>query len=145
MKRSASCRNVPCYLASPPPYNRGTVPMSWLRFSATLLVVHGKHSLLGVRAFAGYRQVRLIPRVGLSSRGASQAFVRAPPRFQMSTAGTQAGEGTGNRLAGETSPYLLQHANNPVDWMPWGEEAFRKAAEEDKPVFLSVGYSTCHW
>lgn len=50
-----------------------------------------------------------------------------------------------NRLAGEKSPYLLQHAHNPVDWHPWGEEAFRKAAEEDKPVFLSIGYSTCHW
>lgn len=51
----------------------------------------------------------------------------------------------GNRLAGETSPYLLQHADNPVHWMPWGEEAFRKAREEDKPIYLSVGYSTCHW
>ncbi|MHC4822350.1 MAG: thioredoxin domain-containing protein, partial [Planctomycetota bacterium] len=50
-----------------------------------------------------------------------------------------------NRLAGETSPYLLQHAHNPVDWYPWGEEAFAKAKEEDKPIFLSIGYSTCHW
>jgi hypothetical protein len=50
-----------------------------------------------------------------------------------------------NRLAYETSPYLLQHAENPVDWHPWGEEAFRKAKKEDKPVFLSIGYSTCHW
>jgi uncharacterized protein YyaL (SSP411 family) len=50
-----------------------------------------------------------------------------------------------NRLANEKSPYLLQHAHNPVDWYPWGEEAFEKAAREDKPVFLSVGYSTCHW
>jgi uncharacterized protein YyaL (SSP411 family) len=50
-----------------------------------------------------------------------------------------------NRLALEKSPYLLQHANNPVDWLPWGEEAFEKAKREDKPVFLSVGYSTCHW
>jgi uncharacterized protein YyaL (SSP411 family) len=50
-----------------------------------------------------------------------------------------------NRLASETSPYLLQHQNNPVDWYPWGEEAFAKAKEEDKPVFLSVGYSSCHW
>ena len=50
-----------------------------------------------------------------------------------------------NRLARERSPYLLQHAHNPVDWHPWGEEAFAKAREEDKPVFLSVGYSTCHW
>jgi len=50
-----------------------------------------------------------------------------------------------NRLARETSPYLLQHQNNPVDWFPWGDEAFAKAAAEDKPVFLSVGYSSCHW
>lgn len=50
-----------------------------------------------------------------------------------------------NRLIHEKSPYLLQHAYNPVDWHPWGDEAFRKAAEEGKPVFLSIGYSTCHW
>lgn len=50
-----------------------------------------------------------------------------------------------NRLISEKSPYLLQHAHNPVDWYPWGEEAFAKAVLEDKPVFLSVGYSTCHW
>ncbi|MFZ5631389.1 MAG: thioredoxin domain-containing protein [Bacillota bacterium] len=50
-----------------------------------------------------------------------------------------------NRLANEKSPYLLQHANNPVDWYPWGDEAFNKAKGEDKPVFLSIGYSTCHW
>lgn len=50
-----------------------------------------------------------------------------------------------NRLANEKSPYLLQHANNPVDWYPWGPEAFRKARKEDKPIFLSIGYSTCHW
>jgi len=50
-----------------------------------------------------------------------------------------------NRLQHETSPYLIQHAENPVDWYPWGEEAFRRAREEDKPVFLSIGYSTCHW
>lgn len=50
-----------------------------------------------------------------------------------------------NRLINEKSPYLLQHARNPVDWYPWGEEAFEKARLEDKPVFLSIGYSTCHW
>ena len=50
-----------------------------------------------------------------------------------------------NRLKNEKSPYLLQHADNPVDWYPWGEEAFEKARREDKPVFLSIGYSTCHW
>jgi uncharacterized protein len=50
-----------------------------------------------------------------------------------------------NRLAQEKSPYLLQHAHNPVDWYPWGEEAFQKARSEDKPIFLSIGYTTCHW
>jgi uncharacterized protein len=52
---------------------------------------------------------------------------------------------TTNRLASEQSPYLLQHAANPVDWYPWGEEAFARSRAEDKPIFLSVGYSTCHW
>ena len=50
-----------------------------------------------------------------------------------------------NHLKDQTSPYLLQHAENPVDWYPWCEEAFRRAKQEDKPVFLSIGYSTCHW
>jgi uncharacterized protein YyaL (SSP411 family) len=50
-----------------------------------------------------------------------------------------------NHLEGQTSPYLLQHADNPVDWYPWGVEAFEKAARESKPIFLSIGYSTCHW
>ena len=52
---------------------------------------------------------------------------------------------TANHLINETSPYLLQHAYNPVNWYPWGEEAFEKAKNENKPVFLSIGYSTCHW
>jgi Highly conserved protein containing a thioredoxin domain len=50
-----------------------------------------------------------------------------------------------NRLAGESSPYLLQHAYNPVDWYPWSPEAFERARAEDRPIFLSIGYSTCHW
>lgn len=50
-----------------------------------------------------------------------------------------------NRLAKEKSPYLRQHATNPVDWYPWGEEAFAAAKAADKPIFLSIGYSTCHW
>src|SRR5947209_14764877 len=50
-----------------------------------------------------------------------------------------------NRLINEKSPYLQQHAHNPVDWYPWGPEAFEKARREDKPIFLSVGYSTCYW
>jgi uncharacterized protein len=50
-----------------------------------------------------------------------------------------------NRLAGESSPYLLQHKDNPVDWHPWGEEALARAREEDRPILLSIGYSACHW
>ena len=50
-----------------------------------------------------------------------------------------------NRLKNETSPYLLQHARNPVDWYPWGSEALKKAEAENKPIFLSIGYSACHW
>lgn len=50
-----------------------------------------------------------------------------------------------NRLASEHSPYLLQHAHNPVNWYPWGDEAFEEARRRDVPIFLSIGYSTCHW
>src|SRR5918995_7379143 len=50
-----------------------------------------------------------------------------------------------NRLALETSPYLLQHKDNPVDWYPWGDEALERARAEDKPILLSIGYSACHW
>jgi uncharacterized protein YyaL (SSP411 family) len=52
---------------------------------------------------------------------------------------------TPNRLASEQSPYLLQHAYNPVDWYPWGDEAFERARTENKPIFVSIGYATCHW
>ena len=50
-----------------------------------------------------------------------------------------------NRLSAEDSPYLRQHAHNPVNWFPWGEDAFAEAKTGDKPIFLSIGYSTCHW
>ena len=59
--------------------------------------------------------------------------------------GVDGGSRLHNRLIHEKSPYLLQHANNPVDWYPWSEEAFSRAAHEDKPIFLSIGYATCHW
>jgi uncharacterized protein len=54
-------------------------------------------------------------------------------------------QGTPNRLVDQTSPYLLQHAYNPVDWYPWGPEALERARAEDKPILLSVGYAACHW
>src|SRR6185295_6953372 len=73
-------------------------------------------------------------------RGRPRAWV--PHRsFPMSAHAT----GTTNRLAGESSPYLLLHQHNPVDWYPWGEEAIETARREDKPIFLSVGYSTSYW
>ena len=50
-----------------------------------------------------------------------------------------------NHLVNETSPYLLQHANNPVDWYPWGHEALNRAKSEDKPILVSIGYAACHW
>ena len=50
-----------------------------------------------------------------------------------------------NRLINESSPYLLQHAHNPVDWYAWGDEALQRAIKEDKPIFISIGYSACHW
>ncbi len=64
---------------------------------------------------------------------------------QVEKIGSKSMERKANRLIGEKSPYLLQHAYNPVDWYPWGEEAFARAKKEDEPIFLSIGYSTCHW
>ncbi|KAK4418176.1 Spermatogenesis-associated protein 20 [Sesamum alatum] len=73
----------------------------------------------------------------------SRVFAMADERTS-NTASSGAHKHT-NRLAGEHSPYLLQHAHNPVDWYPWGEEAFAEARKRDVPIFLSIGYSTCHW
>ncbi|MCI0622137.1 MAG: thioredoxin domain-containing protein [Acidobacteria bacterium] len=88
--------------------------------------------------------------VWLALRGDSLAFdfkERSPGGTPSGTSGVEQAR-TGqraNRLIHEKSPYLLQHAYNPVDWYPWGQEAFEKARREQKPIFLSVGYSTCHW
>ena len=65
--------------------------------------------------------------------------------FVLSGPAGAAEDAAANRLQHETSPYLRLHAHNPVDWYPWGPEAFEKAKEENKPIFLSVGYSSCHW
>ncbi len=73
----------------------------------------------------------------------------SPDSGEAPTSGGQssinAGHSTPNRLAKESSPYLLLHAHNPVDWYPWGPEAFEKARTENKPIFLSIGYSSCYW
>ena len=69
------------------------------------------------------------------------AAVLSPP----ASAQPQDQDRPANRLARETSPYLLLHAHNPVDWYPWGPEAFARAKAENKPIFLSVGYSSCYW
>lgn len=148
--------------------------MNWLRFrlSTTLLFAQRQHSsLTSVRAFSGYSSGALQfqsyhdsffnPTKGGRYRVNPHLPKKAIRKMSASVSNGEGSGGTGsgdslrsgadvktvrgNRLAGETSPYLLQHAHNPVDWMPWGEEAFRKARDEDKPIFLSVGYSTCHW
>ena len=76
----------------------------------------------------------------------STFFIMCADSPQISSKGLEMQDGKKpNRLINEKSPYLLQHAYNPVNWYPWGEEAFAKAREEDKPIFLSIGYSTCHW
>jgi len=79
------------------------------------------------------------PRTKTMNSKTTEDTTGAPGRSQ------EGAEKRQNRLALEKSPYLLQHADNPVDWYPWGPEAFAKARQEDKPVFLSIGYSTCHW
>ena len=74
----------------------------------------------------------------------SQGRPIIPPQEELINISKDGGE-LWNRLVFESSPYLLQHAANPVDWYPWGEEAFQRAKELDKPIFLSIGYTTCHW
>jgi uncharacterized protein YyaL (SSP411 family) len=69
----------------------------------------------------------------------------SPDSSGSASSGTASSAPRENRLAREKSPYLLQHARNPVDWFPWGDEAFEKARGEDRPIFLSIGYATCHW
>lgn len=83
--------------------------------------------------------VLLLSLVACNHRAPKTQLKNAVPTQPVST------HATTNRLAREKSPYLLQHQHNPVDWHPWGEEAFDKARRENKPIFLSIGYSTCHW
>src|SRR5579864_8498218 len=82
-------------------------------------------------------------------RPANTALIAAPLIFLLTSTGgsPQSKEKFmhTNRLIHEKSPYLLQHAHNPVDWYAWGQEAFDAARRENRPIFLSIGYSTCHW
>ena len=88
-------------------------------------------------------KVRLAAAVVAALTSGALAGVAAPASQPMTT--SIAASRPANRLAGSTSPYLLQHAHNPVDWHPWGTEALEKARREDKPIFLSIGYAACHW
>ena len=106
----------------------------WALFQAVLIAV------LAIAAFRTWRTSNN------HKEGAAPLVNSQPHVSAMTTApGGDPRHDHTNRLAGENSPYLLQHAHNPVDWYPWGEEAFAKAVAEDKPIFLSIGYATCHW
>ena len=88
------------------------------------------------------------PRVRAEAAGRGSARSQGPQPEGSATRDTQDSANSNrhtNRLIHEKSPYLLLHAHNPVDWYPWGAEAFEKARKENKPIFLSIGYFTCHW
>jgi uncharacterized protein YyaL (SSP411 family) len=87
--------------------------------------------------------VPLLCAIGLM--GCRNELRKAEPGNNVKTNAASLAHAHTNRLAREKSPYLLQHQHNPVDWYPWGEEAFAKARQENKPLFVSIGYSTCHW
>ena len=96
---------------------------------------------------APFLWLALLPLLCLTACGDDKPAPSAKPAIQTNTepAVPPAQHKFTNKLAGETSPYLLQHSHNPVKWHPWGKEAFEKAKRENKPIFLSVGYSTCYW
>ena len=91
-----------------------------------------------MKSFVSYSSVLLI----LFTFGCVRQSAAQPPKSETSIVKS---EHPLNHLAGSTSPYLLQHSHNPVDWYPWGDEALQRAKKENKPIFLSVGYSACHW
>src|SRR5713226_1756364 len=82
---------------------------------------------------------------GLGGMIYQETLLKAETDHFVNTTSTAETHAHTNRLAQEKSPYLLQHQFNPVDWYAWGEEAFAKARQEGRPIFLSIGYSTCHW
>ncbi|KAM7295907.1 spermatogenesis-associated protein 20 isoform X4 [Ixodes scapularis] len=125
--------------------------MNCVRSVLSSAIVRGEALCLLCRLPRALRNGRLFSSLrtwpGRVSRRSPLAW--CSPAMACSSSSVSAPTGGGaqgpNRLAGEKSPYLLQHANNPVDWYPWGDEAIARAKSEDKPIFLSVGYSTCHW
>ncbi|XP_054624929.1 spermatogenesis-associated protein 20 isoform X1 [Dunckerocampus dactyliophorus] len=109
---------------------------------------HKRNSGASIRLFQQFPHPPSLSSPPLSPAQQLSHYLRTSPFMSMASGG----EGLPstpprhtNRLSKERSPYLLQHAHNPVDWYPWGPDAFNKARNEDKPIFLSVGYSTCHW
>src|SRR4051812_45344875 len=94
---------------------------------------------------AGDRGVLLWALLAITPACSNGATPKANTRNPVTTATSSERHAHTNRLAREKSPYLLQHQHNPVDWYAWGEEAFARARKENKPIFLSIGYSTCHW
>jgi uncharacterized protein YyaL (SSP411 family) len=94
--------------------------------------------MFAISRFAGWKAAALLTAHALLNQAAAAEKKETPIAVKTPAPFT-------NRLSGEKSPYLLQHQHNPVDWHPWGPEAFEKARKENKPIFLSIGYSTCHW
>ncbi|XP_040071378.1 spermatogenesis-associated protein 20 isoform X4 [Ixodes scapularis] len=125
--------------------------MNCVRSVLSSAIVRGEALCLLCRQPRALRNGRLFSSLRTSPGRVSRRSPLAwcSPAMACSSSSVSAPTGGGaqgpNRLAGEKSPYLLQHANNPVDWYPWGDEAIARAKSEDKPIFLSVGYSTCHW
>ncbi len=112
------------------------------RLITALLITFSAHTFASTEI-----DVMTGPRTDLQNQQIQQALQAKGPHYQPRTEHLR-DDGSPhytNRLILEDSPYLVQHAHNPVDWFPWGEEAFAKAKRENKPIFLSIGYSTCHW
>ncbi|KVI12518.1 protein of unknown function DUF255 [Cynara cardunculus var. scolymus] len=124
----------------------GTNPHTFNSMLRRLLSSSSKFIHINPNSPFKFRPIFLLPSSSLNSPIRVFAMAGKDQTFATSTSGQQSHQNKHtNRLASEHSPYLLQHAHNPVNWYPWGEEAFKQARERDVPIFLSIGYSTCHW